>query len=164
MFFTMYIRLNYFLFSYYIDHNNQTTTWEDPRQGNRGYNLPPPSNGVYPSQQQPPQQGYVGYYQPPQQSYGDYSQSSQQSYGGSSQQQPPPPQASQTAQKGGFNLSNGMKIAGGLAAVGLVGFGIKEIVDHEENENDRISRLEREEREDRYNGKHLHRKKKCQEK
>jgi hypothetical protein len=53
-----------------------------------------------------------------------------------------------------------VKIAGGLAAVGLVGFGIKEIVDHEENENDRISRLEREEREDRYNGKQAHRKKK----
>lgn len=43
-----------------------------------------------------------------------------------------------------------MKIAGGLAAAGLVGFGIHEVVEHEEEENDRISRLEREEREDRY--------------
>lgn len=95
-----------------------------------------------------PQQSYQnqGYQQPPsqQQGYGGYGSPAPQQQ--QQQQQQPP-------KKGGFNMSTGMKIAGGLAAAGLVGFGINKIVDHEEEENDRISRLEREEREDRYNGR-----------
>lgn len=43
-----------------------------------------------------------------------------------------------------------MKIAGAAAAAGLVGFGISEVINHEEQQSDRIERLEEEEREDRY--------------
>ncbi|KAG0796236.1 hypothetical protein G6F21_001471 [Rhizopus arrhizus] len=153
---------------YFINHNTQATTWEDPRQNNRGYPAPPPQYGGYqqgyPPQQQgypPQQQGYPlqqhGY--PPQQQGYPPQQQAYPPYGAPPQSQPSPygvpPQgdsstlpAAQTQKKSG--LSTGMKVAGAVAAAGLVGFGISEIVNHEEEQNDRIERLEDEEREDRY--------------
>lgn len=47
-------------------------------------------------------------------------------------------------------MSTGAKIAAGIAAVGaagLVGYGIGEFVEHEENQEKRIEELERENRE-----------------
>ncbi|KAG1052535.1 hypothetical protein G6F46_000234 [Rhizopus delemar] len=132
---------------YFINHNTQTTTWEDPRQNNRGYPAPPPQYGGYPQGYPPPQQGY-----PPQpQAYPPYGappQSQPSSYGVPPQGYSSTPPAAQTQKKSG--LSTGMKLAGAAAAAGLVGFGISEIIDHEEEQNDRIERLEDEEREDRY--------------
>lgn len=43
-----------------------------------------------------------------------------------------------------------MKLAGAAAAAGLVGFGISEVINHEEQQSERIERLEQEEREDHY--------------
>ncbi|KAI8353359.1 hypothetical protein BD560DRAFT_456112 [Blakeslea trispora] len=145
---------------YFIDHNTKATTWDDPR--NQGY-------GAYPPQQQQqsygfpaPQQGYSSP-QPQQNSYGyplpqggHPNQPSPQSNYGASQQYngnygTPPPQ--QQKQKPG--MSNGMKLAAGIAgiaAVGLAGVAVGEFVEHERDQEQRLERLEHQEDHHQYGG------------
>ncbi|KAI7906665.1 uncharacterized protein BX663DRAFT_201382 [Cokeromyces recurvatus] len=132
---------------YFIDHNTRTTTWTDPRQNYQAQ--PPAERDSYYSAQ-------ASYPTPPPRPEGYPSYANAPSV--VEQQQPyPTPTPPQEKEKGhhqhhshGGFFSNGMKVAAGLAAAGLAGLAIKDVVHHEERENERIARLEQEERDNRY--------------
>ncbi|KAI8073640.1 hypothetical protein BDF21DRAFT_423941 [Thamnidium elegans] len=151
---------------YFIDHNTETTTWEDPRRF-----TPPPLNyvapqrgysGYTPSFRQPvsPQTNYqqAGYapqpgYQPGYASPGytpeaypppPVYQPLPQGYQHPPQGYPPPPAGYHHRHNPLAGVSSGLKMVGGLAAAGIAGLAMHEFDEHEQEKGE-IKALEAEE-------------------